>query len=59
MTLAWNKTGWRNKERIQMPDYIDADALKAVESRLSSYPPLVFAGEARSFKSKVGSCISG
>ena len=50
MTLAWNKTGWRNKERIQMPDYIDSDALKAVESRLSSYPPLVFAGEARSLK---------
>jgi len=35
MTLAWNKTGWRNKERIQMPDYIDTDALNAVESRLS------------------------
>ena len=41
MTLAWNKTGWRNKERIQMPDYIDTDALNAVESRLSSYPPKV------------------
>ena len=42
MTLAWNKSGWRNKERIQMPDYIDDQALNAVETRLSSYPPLVF-----------------
>ena len=41
MTLAWNKAGWRNKERIQMPDYMDQEALSAVESRLSSYPPLV------------------
>ena len=59
MTLAWNKTGWRNKERIQMPDYIDADALKAVESRLSSYPPLVFAGEARSLKAKLAAASRG
>ena len=59
MTLAWNKTGWRNKERIQMPDYIDADALKAVETRLSSYPPLVFAGEARSLKAKLAAASRG
>ncbi|MDC0120882.1 3-deoxy-7-phosphoheptulonate synthase class II [Amylibacter sp.] len=59
MTLAWNKTGWRNKERIQMPDYIDEDALKAVESRLSSYPPLVFAGEARSLKAKLAAASRG
>ena len=59
MTLAWNKTGWRNKERIQMPDYIDTDALNAVESRLSSYPPLVYAGEARSLKAKLAAASRG
>ena len=59
MTLAWNKTGWRNKERIQMPDYIDTDALNVVESRLSSYPPLVFAGEARSLKAKLAAASRG
>ena len=59
MTLAWNKTGWRNKERIQMPDYINTDALNAVESRLSSYPPLVFAGEARSLKAKLAAASRG
>ena len=31
----WLKTGWRNKPRVQMPDYTDAAALNAVESRLS------------------------
>ena len=59
MTLAWNKAGWRNKERIQMPDYMDQEALSAVESRLSSYPPLVFAGEARSLKNKLAAASRG
>jgi 3-deoxy-7-phosphoheptulonate synthase len=59
MTLAWNKSGWRNKERIQMPDYIDDQALNAVETRLSSYPPLVFAGEARSLKAKLAAASRG
>ena len=45
----WQKTNWRNKPRVQMPDYLDQEALNAVESQLSNYPPLVFAGEARRF----------
>ncbi len=55
----WLKSGWRNKPRIQMPDYTDEDALKAVEAKLSSYPPLVFAGEARSLKDKLGAAARG
>ncbi len=47
MTTTWTKSDWRKKARIQMPEYTDPDALAAVEARLSSYPPLVFAGEAR------------
>ena len=43
----WQKSDWRNKPRVQMPEYIDAAALSAVEARLATYPPLVFAGEAR------------
>ena len=59
MTSAWKKSDWRNKERIQMPDYTDHAALTAVETRLSSYPPLVFAGEARSLKAKLGKVSRG
>jgi len=47
MTSVWNKTSWRNHERIQMPEYQDMEKLGEVENRLRSYPPLVFAGEAR------------
>ena len=33
MTKGWNKSDWRNKARVQMPDYPDQTALKAVESQ--------------------------
>ena len=55
----WVKSGWRNKPRIQMPDYTDEDALKAVEAQLASYPPLVFAGEARNLKAELGAAARG
>ena len=41
----WTKKDWRNKTRIQMPEYTDANVLHAVEHKLETYPPLVFAGE--------------
>ena len=55
----WVKSGWRSKPRIQMPDYTDEDALKAVEAQLASYPPLVFAGEARRLKAELGAAARG
>ncbi|PSL19419.1 class II 3-deoxy-7-phosphoheptulonate synthase [Shimia abyssi] len=55
----WQKSDWRNKPRIQMPDYTDLNALNAVEAKLASYPPLVFAGEARSLKQKLGAASRG
>jgi 3-deoxy-7-phosphoheptulonate synthase len=55
----WHKTGWRSKPRVQMPDYTDADALGAVEQRLGTYPPLVFAGEARKLKRALGAASRG
>ena len=55
----WQKSDWRNKPRIQMPDYTDAAALNAVEGQLSKYPPLVFAGEARKLKAQLGAASRG
>jgi 3-deoxy-7-phosphoheptulonate synthase len=59
MTQGWSKSTWRNRPRIQMPDYPDAQALNAVEAQLSKYPPLVFAGEARALKKKLGAAARG
>ena len=55
----WQKSGWRSKPRIQMPDYPDAAALKAVEAQLAQYPPLVFAGEVRKLKAALGQAARG
>ncbi|WP_281856049.1 class II 3-deoxy-7-phosphoheptulonate synthase [Litoreibacter halocynthiae] len=59
MAQAWTKSDWRNKPRVQMPDYLDADALSAVEAQLAKYPPLVFAGEARKLKSSLAAVSRG
>lgn len=61
MTAAqsWTKSDWRNKPRVQMPDYLDADALNAVEAQLRQYPPLVFAGEARRLKDELAAVSRG
>ncbi len=56
---TWDKAGWRAKPRIQMPDYTDAQALGAVEGQLRRYPPLVFAGEARTLRQKLGAVARG
>ena len=55
----WQKTDWRSKPRIQMPDYTDQAALNAVEAQLAKYPPLVFAGEARALKEKLAAASRG
>ena len=56
---TWQKSDWRSKPRVQMPDYTDPQALARVEARLSHYPPLVFAGEARRLKKQLGAAASG
>ena len=59
MNKNWKKSDWRFKERVQMPDYDNSKALKKVEEKLSSYPPLVFAGETRKLKSQLAEVSKG
>ena len=59
MARGWSKSSWRAKPRVQMPDYPDAAALHAVEAQLSKYPPLVFAGEARTLKRHLAAVSEG
>ncbi|MFC5386547.1 class II 3-deoxy-7-phosphoheptulonate synthase [Aquamicrobium segne] len=55
----WSLKSWREKPIQQVPSYPDADALRAVEAQLSSFPPLVFAGEARKLKKQLASVAAG
>ncbi|WP_430470942.1 class II 3-deoxy-7-phosphoheptulonate synthase [Thalassospira lucentensis] len=59
MSKSWSIDSWRNLPVKQMPTYPDAQALGAVEQELGSYPPLVFAGEARALKEKLGEVAEG
>ncbi len=47
LSALWSPDGWRTREARQMPEYPDAAGCASVEQQLRSYPPLVFAGEAR------------
>src|SRR5512138_649724 len=59
MTGAWTPGSWRAKPIKQNPAYPDPAALEAVEAELASYPPLVFAGEARELKAGLANVAEG
>ena len=59
MTKNWTPGSWRACEARQLPTYPDAAALKAVETELRSYPPLVFAGEARDLTERLADVAAG
>ena len=59
MCADWTKSAWRARPRIQMPDYPDAAALFAVEKKLASYPPLVFAGECDQLRERLAAVVRG
>ncbi len=56
---GWRPDSWRFYPVVQMPNYTDAEALKEVERKLASYPPLVFAGEARRLKAELAKVAKG
>ena len=56
----WTPSSWRNKPAKHIPtDYPDLDELREVEATLKGYPPLVFAGEARRLKKRLGEVAMG
>ncbi|WP_313670890.1 class II 3-deoxy-7-phosphoheptulonate synthase [Sandarakinorhabdus sp.] len=59
MTKNWTPDSWRACEARQLPTYPDAAALHAVEAELRSYPPLVFAGEARDLTTRLADAAAG
>ncbi|MCO5071257.1 MAG: 3-deoxy-7-phosphoheptulonate synthase class II [Rhizobiaceae bacterium] len=55
----WSPNSWRSKPIQQVPSYPDGAALDAVEKQLATYPPLVFAGEARKLKKQLAAVANG
>lgn len=56
---AWHPGSWREMPIRQVPDYPDPARLAAMEEKLSRFPPLVFAGEARRLKAALARAGDG
>ncbi|WP_193177527.1 class II 3-deoxy-7-phosphoheptulonate synthase [Oricola nitratireducens] len=59
MAQTWTPESWRKKPILQVPTYPDQKVLDEVEGRLRTYPPLVFAGEARALKKQLADVSEG
>lgn len=59
LVTAWSPTSWTQKTRYQIPDYPDKKQEEYVTSRLSSFAPLIFAGEADQLKYKLAEVAIG
>jgi 3-deoxy-7-phosphoheptulonate synthase len=57
--MSWTPNSWREFPIKQQPTYQDQKVLEKVEEDLSSYPPLIFAGEARTLKEKLAKAGRG
>lgn len=57
--MDWTRSSWRNYNILQQPVYPNLDELKIVEEKLKSFPPLVFAGEARNLKKDLAKVCAG
>ena len=55
----WSPSSWREKPILQQPVYPNQEELATVLSELRNYPPLVFAGEARTLKSQLANVSKG
>ncbi|RXF72059.1 class II 3-deoxy-7-phosphoheptulonate synthase [Hansschlegelia zhihuaiae] len=59
MTERWSPSSWRKLPIEQSPVYPDPAALAAAEAQLASFPPLVFAGEARKLRRQLAKVAEG
>ncbi|RDX89392.1 Phospho-2-dehydro-3-deoxyheptonate aldolase 2, chloroplastic [Mucuna pruriens] len=59
ISRSWSIDSWKEKKALQLPEYPDANELDKVLQTLSSFPPIVFAGEARSLEDKLAQAAIG
>ena len=59
MNNNWTPSSWQTFPAVQQPQWPDTGALDNALKQISAFPPLVFAGEARSFQTALGQVASG
>lgn len=55
----WNIESWKSKKALQLPDYPNQEELDSVLKTLDAFPPIVFAGEARTLEEHLGEAAMG
>ncbi|XP_021713506.1 phospho-2-dehydro-3-deoxyheptonate aldolase 2, chloroplastic-like [Chenopodium quinoa] len=55
----WSLESWKSKKALQQPEYPNPNELDSVLKTLESFPPIVFAGEARSLEERIGQAAMG
>ena len=59
MNNNWTPSSWQTFPAVQQPQWPDTGALDNALKQISTFPPLVFAGEARSLQTALGHVASG
>jgi len=58
-TRNWTPSSWQAFPVVQQPNWPDSAQLDGALKQIASFPPLVFAGEARSLQAALGQVASG
>jgi 3-deoxy-7-phosphoheptulonate synthase len=56
---TWTPSTWRDYHAEQQPSWPDEPAVERALKQIASYPPLVFAGEARNLTAALGQVAAG
>ena len=59
MNNNWTPSSWQSFPAVQQPQWPDTGALDNALKQIATFPPLVFAGEARSLQTALGQVASG
>ena len=59
MQQGWTPSSWQQRPAQQQPEWPDTDQLHSALKTLAGYPPLVFAGEARSLQASLADVAAG
>ncbi|GLJ17059.1 hypothetical protein SUGI_0295170 [Cryptomeria japonica] len=56
---GWSVDSWKSKKALQLPDYPNKEDLESVIKTLETFPPIVFAGEARHLQDRLADAAHG
>ena len=59
MVRNWTPDSWRTFKADQQPEWPDETELDRALKEISTYPPLVFAGEARKLRASLAQVAAG